>query len=214
MNDNRERSTSLHSLFFTSQNEGIQEAERKQAEQGLRELSAGHVYAPPPTVPAQSPREPSNDLDDCQGIPKDQARKESSLTQGQGKIGTRKARVTKNRPRKPLVIPSNVEIIILSSDSEEEPHSVKLALKKHIIHTPIYHPQSHTSTSWRCPAAICRRHNPEFGFQNHAYVERHISNRHANELVYPCISGCSLVFSNGREWERHHRSFHADEVAE
>lgn len=215
MNDDREKSPDVHLLFFTSQNENLQEAERQQAEQGLRELSAGYVYVPPPTVQVTSSQRPSHSLDENQRTPEDQASNETSPTSAQANSGRRrKKRVTKNRPRKPIVIPANAEIIVLSSDSEEEPNSVRFALRKQQIRPRIYHPQSHTSTSWHCPVTTCRRHNPEFGFEKHAYVERHLRNRHANELVYPCIRGCSVAFSNGREWEKHHLSLHADEGAE
>lgn len=214
MNENSGRNAYLHSLFFTSQNEDLQEEEREQARQGLRELSAGHVHVPLPTVLVTPSQGLTQSPDISQDTPQDQASTAQNPPTEQAHPGRRKARVTKNRPRKPVVIPSNVEIIVLSSDSENESSSVKLAIRKLQIRRRIYHPQNHTSTAWRCPVSTCTRHNPEFGFQNNAYVERHIRNRHANESVYPCISGCSIAFGNGREWERHHRTFHADEIGE
>lgn len=214
MGETWERNVDPHTLFFTSQNKNLPEEERERAQQGLRELSAGCVYVPPPTVLVIPSHERARGLVTSENTPEDQPRKEPNTSSVESNKGRMKPRVAKNRPRKPVEIPSNVEIIVISSDSETESSSFKLAARKSHVRRRIYHPQNHTSETWRCPVSTCLRHDPKFGFENNAYVERHIRNRHENDFVYPCISGCSIAFRNGRDWERHHRDFHADEVGE
>lgn len=209
-----ERNADPHSLFFTSQNKNLPEEERERAQQGLRELSAGSVYVPPPTVLVMPSQERARGLVTSETSPESQPRKAPHTSSVESNMGRMKPRVAKNRPRKPLEIPSNVEIIVISSDSEDESSSFKLAVRKSHVRRRIYHPQNHTSEAWRCPVSTCVRHNPISGFENHACVEQHIRNRHANQYVYPCINGCSIAFRNGRDWERHHHDFHADEVGE
>lgn len=200
MNDSREREADPHSLFQISQNRDLEEEARDQAEQRLRELSRGHVHVPPPAVlVTPSQKRTTGDPSKRRHVSTDR----------------RKHRVSKNRNRKPVVIPDNVEIIVISSGSENEDSPVQLnATRQHERRRRIYHPENHTDTFWRCPVSTCRRNSPEFGFQKNSYVERHIRNRHADELVYPCISGCSIAFGNERAWERHHWEFHADEMVE
>lgn len=214
MGKNGERNADPHTLFLISQNEDLPEEERERAQQGLRELSAGSVYVPPPTVLVMPSQERARCLETSENTQDDEPRKKPNNSPVDANKGRRKPRVAKNRPRKPVEIPANVEIIVVSSDSENGSSPVKLAVRKSHVRRRIYHPQNHTSEAWRCPVSTCPRHDPKFGFQNNAYVERHIRNRHANDFVYPCISGCSIAFRNGRDWERHHRDFHADEVGE
>jgi hypothetical protein len=211
MDAHREIHMDPHDLFFTSQNERLEHAIRDQAEQELQLLSFGYVHVPPPTVQVTAPENLAPNFDESQGTAGGQASSNASgPTAGQSTTSRRKGRIKKNRPRRPLVIPPGAEIIIISSDSERESGPVKLAIWKPRVRRPIYHPKNHTSDAWRCPVTRCTRHDPEFGFPNNAQVERHLRNRHPNELVYPCISGCSNVFENGREWARHHRDFHAE----
>lgn len=212
MSDSCDRDVDPHSLFQISQNEKLGEETRDWAAQRLRELSAGSVHVPPSTALATPSQEGGEDIG-TNGDPT-----ESQPTN----YDRRKTRVSKNRPRVPVTIPENVEIIVISSDSEGE--RIKLEGERSLVNLNparqhgrrrrIYHPDTHTNTCWRCPVITCRRHNPDFGFQKNAYVKRHIRNRHANQLVYACIVGCSVAFSNERAWERHHRLLHADEIIE
>lgn len=201
MSDGDEREADAHVLFQISQNMDVAEEARDQAEQRLRELGGGNVYVPPPTVLVTPSRKRGADEseDPSESQPANESRK--------------KRRLARSRPREPVVIPPDVEVISISSDSEDQNSAFMLdATMQYGRRRRIYHPENHTSTCWRCPVRTCRRHSPEFGFRNHAYVERHLRNRHANELVYACISGCSIAFANGRAWERHHWDFHRDEV--
>lgn len=203
MSDSRERNADPHSLFQISQNENLDEETRDQADQKLRELADGKVHVPPPTVLVTPSKKRARDDDTSEDPSESQSAKNDR----------KKRKVDENRPREPVVIPQGVEVVIISSDSENESSATTLsARRKCEPRKRIYHPDNHTSTYWRCPVSTCRRHSPECGFQNNAYVERHIRNRHAMDFVYPCISGCSIAFRNGREWERHHMDFHADEV--
>lgn len=204
MSDIHETVADPHSLFQISQNENLGEEARDQAEQRLRELGAGKVHVPPATVLVTPSQKRARD-DDTSGDPS-----ESQPANNDRK----RRRVDKNRPRKPVAIPPSVKVIVISSDSENEISSATSnAKRQHEQRKRIYHPENHTSTYWRCPVGTCRRHSPEFSFQSNAYVERHIKNRHANAFVYPCISGCSIAFRNGRAWEKHHMIFHADEIS-
>lgn len=204
MSESRDRADP-HSLFQISQNLELDEEAREQAEQRLRELSGGHVHVPPPTVLVTPSQSRARDI----GTNGDSSKRQ------QASADRRKDRVSKNRKRKPVVIPDNVEIIFISSASENEHSPVQTnETTQHVPRRRIYHPENHTNTCWRCPVSTCIRHSPEFGFQKNVHVERHIRNRHANEFVYTCISGCSLAFRTGRAWERHHWDFHADEVIE
>lgn len=203
MSDSRERDADPHSLFQISQNENLDEEARDQAEKKLRELAGDKVHVPPPTVLATPSTKRA----------RDEGTSEDSLESQPANNDRKKRRVDRNGPTKPLVIPPDAEVIVISSDSETESSSTTLNTKRQPEQRKrLYHPENHTSTYWRCPVSICRRHSPECGFQSNAYVERHIRNRHANQDVYPCISGCSIAFRNGREWERHHMDFHADEI--
>lgn len=212
MSDRPDRDADPHSLFQISQNLKLDQDARDRAEQKLKELSAGNVHVPLPAVLAVPSQERGEDSG-TYGDPTES---------GPANDDRWKIRVTKNRPRIPVVIPENAEIIVVSSDSEGERiklegegSPVKLnSVRQHGRRRRIYHPDNHTKTSWRCPVSTCRRHDTDFGFQKHVYVKRHIRNRHARHLVYPCISGCSVAFRDERAWERHHRLIHADEIIE
>lgn len=204
MSDSPERDADPHSLFQISQNENLDEEARDQAAQRLRELSSSKVHVPPPTVLVTPSKKRVRDDDTTEDPSESQPANNDR----------KKRKVDENGPRKPLVIPPSAEVIVISSDSESESSSTTFnAIRQREQRKRIYHPENHTSTYWRCPVSTCRRHNPEFGFQNNAHVERHIRNRHADQSVYPCISGCSLAFNNERAWERHHIIFHSDEFS-
>lgn len=203
MSDSREREADPHSLFQISQNEKLDEEVRDQADKWLRELAGGNVHVPPPTVLVTPSKKRARD-DGTSGDPP-----ESQPANNNRK----KRKVDDNGPRKPVVIPTDVEVIVISSDSETESNSTTFNTRRqHEQRKRLYHPENHTSTYWRCPVGTCRRHSPEFGFQNNAHVEHHIRNPHADEFVYPCISGCSIAFRNERAWEKHHIIFHTDEI--
>lgn len=212
MSNRPDRDADPHSLFQISQNLKLDQDARDRAEQRLKELSAGNVHVPVPAVLAV----PSQERGDDGGAHGDP-------TESRPANNDRwKTKVTKNRPRIPVVIPENVEIIVISSDSEGERIKLEgesspvkvISARQHGRRRRIYHPQNHTKTSWRCPVSTCRRHDPDFGFQKNSYVKRHIRNRHPRQLVYQCISGCSVAFRDERAWERHHRLIHADEIIE
>ncbi|KAI7773890.1 hypothetical protein LA080_009685 [Diaporthe eres] len=203
MSDSGERDADPHSLFQISQNENLDEEERDQAEQRLRELGGGKVYVPPPTVLVTPSKKRARD----DGTSEDESESQPANN------NRKKRKVDDNGSKKPVVIPPNVEVIVISSDSETESNSTTFNTRRQREQRKrLYHPENHTSTCWRCPVGTCRRHSLEFGFQNNAHVERYIRNRHADEFVYPCISGCSIAFRNGRTWEQHHIIFHADEI--
>lgn len=205
MSHSHERDADPHSLFQISQNLNLEQAARDRAEQRLRELGGGNVHVPPPTVLVTPSKKRARDAD----LSEDPAGSQPASND------RKKRRIHKKRPRAPFVIPENVEIISVSSGSENGNSPLNLdATKQHERRRRIYHPDNHTSTCWRCPVRTCRRHNPEFGFRTNEFVERHIRNRHLDELIYPCISGCSISFRDGRAWERHHRVFHADEISQ
>lgn len=212
MSDSHGRDDDPHVLFFISQNMDLEEETREQAEQGLRDLGGGSVHVPSPSNKRARDVEASEGPSESQPSKKPKPSPEQADDDGRE---TSKIAAAKDRPRIPVTIPSDVEIIVISDDSDNGSSSVtSAATRQRRAPRRIYHPDNHTSTSWRCPVGACRRNSPELGFKNNSYVERHIRNRHAEEFVYRCISGCSITFRDGWAWEKHHRVFHDDEMDE
>lgn len=215
MIESGERHSDPHYLFFTSQNLKLDEETRQWTEEGLRELAGGNVHIPPAmsVVPSKKRVRGPDTSENGSESPLSKKSKPSSSQPVNSIKQTAASTAAEHSTKTHVEIPENAEIIVISDSTNDGNTPVKATAKKqHNQRRRLYHPESHTSTCWRCPVDTCRRHDPDFGFQDGTLVERHIKNRHGDGFVYLCISGCTISFKDGRAWEKHHWEFHGDEL--